>query len=102
MMRTYGLGCDAVSDVVTDVPVLVAFFVMVVVSTRLRNPEVLNLHHYHFEKPKSCKFFSKMYADGNNRVRFSHPSTLMIEAGGSDHLKLWCASVRLHGATSQN
>jgi hypothetical protein len=43
-----------------------------------------------------------MYADGNNRVRFSHPSTLMIEAGGSDHLKLWCASVRLHGATSQN
>jgi hypothetical protein len=64
-MCTYGLGCDAVSYVGTDVPVLVASFVMVVESTRLRIPEVLNLHHYHSEKTKSCKFFSIMCAAVN-------------------------------------
>lgn len=57
MMCTYELGCDAVSYVGTDVPVLVTSFVMVLESTRLRIPEVSNLHHYQFEKPKSRKFF---------------------------------------------
>jgi len=48
MMCTYELWCDALSDVGTDVPVLVASIVMVVEYTRLLIPEVLNLHHYHF------------------------------------------------------
>jgi hypothetical protein len=99
-MCTYELWCDALNDVGTDVPVLVASIVMVVESTQLLIPEVLNLHYYHFavlvasivmvvesirllipevlnlhyyyfEKPKTRTFFSKIYADINNRVRFS-------------------------------
>jgi hypothetical protein len=91
MICTYEVGC-----VGTDVPVLVASFVMVVESTRLRIPEVLNLHHYHFEKPKSRKFFPKMYADINNGVRFSMH---MPWWSRQEDLIIWNFGVRLSDYT---
>ena len=96
MMCTYELGYDTMSYVGTNIPVLVASFVMVVESTRLRIPEVSNLHHYHFEKPKSRKFFSKIYADVNNRVRFSiHIPWLSKQ----EDLIIWNFGVRLSDYT---
>lgn len=99
MMCTYGLGCDAVSYIGTDVPVLVSSFVMVVESTRLRISEALNLHHYHFEKPKSRKFFSIMCADTNNRVRISVHIPCWSR---QEDLIVWNFGVRLSDCTGSH